>query len=181
MKNNWMIFFLALICFVLGTSEYVIVGVLDQIASSTNISIAQAGQLISIFAITASIGTPISIYFLSSFSQRTIIKLSFLLIITSCFLMTIAPNYPLLLFSRIIMALGVGVFNVLCFIVASNLALPNKKGRAISTVTLGYNAALIVGLPIGRVITAMFGWKAIFFVYNTFCHARNFFSIKAYP
>jgi DHA1 family putative efflux transporter-like MFS transporter len=162
MNNNWKIILLAAICFVLVTSEFVIVGVLDKVASSTNITIAQAGQLLTVFALTVAIATPVIIYFTSHINQKKILLLSLLLVIVSCVLMILSSSYFLLLLSRVVMAMGVGVFNVLCFVVATKLASPERRGSAIATVALGFNAALIVGLPIGRIITALLGWKAIF-------------------
>ncbi|MCW3805491.1 MFS transporter [Plebeiibacterium marinum] len=169
MKDSIKIIILAIICFVLGTSEFVIVGVLDKIASSAHISIAQAGQLISVFAITAAVGTPIAIFFLKNVHQRKILILSLAIILIACVMMFLSLNYQILLLARIIMALGVGVFNVYCFTVATSLAPANKRASAIATVTVGYNAALIVGLPIGRMVTSIWGWQSIFAFTAVFC------------
>src|SRR5437868_820957 len=140
MNNEWKIVLLALTCFVLGTSEYVIVGVLDKIALSSDITIAQAGQLITVFAITVSLGTPIAIYFTSKMDQRKVMIMALSLVVVSCLMMVASNTYALFLVSRIVMASGVGVFNVLCFLVATKLAKPERRGRAVSTVTLGFNA-----------------------------------------
>lgn len=162
MNNSLKIYLLTLVCFIAGTSEFVIVGVLDKIAESTNISVAAAGQLISIFAFTAAIGTPVAIYFMRKINQRKVLLIALSTFVLGCVMMIFAPVYELLLISRVFMALGSGVFNVICFIVAAKLAPENKKASAIGTVTIGYNAALIVGLPIGRLVTEAFGWKSIF-------------------
>jgi DHA1 family putative efflux transporter-like MFS transporter len=176
MKNSWKIILLATICFVLGTSEFVIVGVLDKIALSSHITIAQAGQLITVFALTVSIGTPVIMYFISGINQRKILMLSLSLVVVSCVMMAISSSYFLFLLSRIVMAMGVGVFNVLCFIVATKLAQPEKRSSAVATVTLGFNAALIIGLPIGRIVTGFFGWKAIF-VFTAILSVLSIFAI----
>ncbi|WP_296705052.1 MFS transporter [Algoriphagus sp.] len=162
MNNNLKIYLLTFICFIAGTSEFVIVGVLDKIAESIQISVSAAGQLISVFAITAAIGTPIAIYKMRALDQRKVLIIALATFSVGSFMMVIAPNYYLLLAARVIMALGMGVFNVMCFIVAAKLAPPNKRASAIATVTVGYNAALIVGLPIGRIVTNAYGWQAIF-------------------
>jgi len=181
MKNSIKIILLAIICFVLGTSEFVIVGVLDKVALTANISIAQAGQLISVFAITAAIGTPIAIYFLKSINQQKILMLSLGVIMVACIMMFLSVDYHLLLIARIIMALGVGVFNVYCFITATNLAPENKRASAIATVTVGYNAALIVGLPVGRMLTVLWGWQSIFAFTAVFCIVAVFLMKKYIP
>lgn len=162
MNNNQKIYLLSFICFIAGTSEFVIVGVLDKIAESIQISVSAAGQLISVFAITAAIGTPIAIFKMRAMDQRKVLIVSLGTFALGSFMMVLAPNYYLLLAARVIMALGMGVFNVMCFIVAAKLAPLQKRASAIATVTVGYNAALIVGLPIGRIVTNAFGWQAIF-------------------
>jgi DHA1 family putative efflux transporter-like MFS transporter len=162
MGNNGKIILLAVICFILGTSEFVIVGVLDKIAATTHLTIPQAGQLITVFALTISVGTPFAIYFTSRYNERKILMVALSFVVASCIMMVISNTYLLFLLSRVFMAIGAGVFNVLCFIVATKLAPEEKRGRAVATVTLGFNAALIVGLPIGRIVTALFGWQAIF-------------------
>lgn len=162
MNNNLKIYLLTLICFVAGTSEFVIVGVLDTIAIDINVKVSEAGQLISVFAITAAIGTPIAIYRMRKMNQKHVLIIALLTFTLGSLLMTLSKNFNVLLTARIIMALGMGVFNVLCFIVASELAPEHKKAGAIATVTIGYNAALIIGLPVGRIITESYGWQSIF-------------------
>ena len=171
MNNQWKIYLLTIVCFFTGTSEFVIVGVLDEVAKSANITISEAGQLTSVFAITSAIGTPIGIFYLRALNQRKIIIFALLLIIVGSILLSIAPNYLLMIISRIVMALGVGLFNVQCFLVATKLVLPEKRASAIGTVTIGFNAALILGLPMGRIITSLLGWKAIFWILAIFCFA----------
>ncbi|HMD00399.1 MAG TPA: MFS transporter [Ferruginibacter sp.] len=181
MNNEWKIVLLALTCFVLGTSEYVIVGVLDKIALSSDITIAQAGQLITVFAITVSLGTPIAIYFTSKMDQRKVMIMALSLVVVSCLMMVASNTYALFLVSRIVMASGVGVFNVLCFLVATKLAKPERRGRAVSTVTLGFNAALIIGLPIGRIVTGLFGWQANFIITAALVFISIFVIIRFIP
>lgn len=162
MSNTLKIYILTLICFVAGTSEFVIVGVLDTIAVDIGVNVSMAGQLLSIFAITAALGTPVAIYRMRKMNQKSVLLWALLTFTLGSILMTVSKNFNVLLAARIIMALGMGVFNVLCFIVASELAPEHKKAGAVATITVGYNAALIVGLPIGRIITDNFGWQSIF-------------------
>lgn len=162
MKNTMKINILALICFVISISEFVIVGVLDKIAESVNISISAAGQLITVFAIAGAIGTPLAIMFMASMDRRKVLMISLALVVFGSIMMLISPNYALLLLARIILAVGIGVFLVTCFTVVAKLAEPERQARAISTLATGANAALILGLPMGRILTGAFGWKSIF-------------------
>lgn len=162
MKNTLKIYLLALICFIISASEFVIVGVLDKIAASAHISISEAGQLITVFAIAGAIGTPIAVMVMANIDRRKVLMISLSLVVLGSGMILVAPNYALLLVSRIVLAIGAGVFNVTCFTVVAKLAVPERQAGAIATLTTGFNAALIIGLPMGRVVTAAFGWKAIF-------------------
>lgn len=153
---------MALICFSISTSEFVIVGVLDKIAESSNISIAAAGQLITVFALASAIGTPIALMALGKIDRRKVLMIALSLVVIGSVMIMFASNYTLLLGSRIILAIGAGVFNVTCFTVVAKIATPERQASSIATLSMGFNAALIIGLPIGRVVTAAFGWKAIF-------------------
>lgn len=162
MKDSLKIYVLALICFVISISEYVIVGVLDEVASSTHITISAAGQLISVFAVAGAIGTPLAIMAMMNMDRRRIMIISLVLVVVGSVGMIIAPNYTVLLVSRALPAIGAGVFTVTCFAVAAEMAAPGRQAGAIATITMGFNTALIIGLPIGRFITAAYGWRAIF-------------------
>lgn len=162
MNSTYKVYIITFICFIMGTSEFVIVGVLDKIAESTQVSISQAGQLITIFAITSAIGTPFLMQYLKTKNQQKVLMLSLLVFTIGCVAMIISDSYVLMLISRVIMAVGFGVFGVLAFIVAAKLSSPEKQASAIATVTIGYNAALIFGLPMGRYLTLLYGWKSIF-------------------
>lgn len=164
MKNNWKNYLLAIICFIISTSEFVIVGVLDKIAASAHISISAAGQLVTVFAIAGAIGTPIVIMVIANMDKRKVLMLSLSFVVLGSIMILVSPNYALLLASRIVIAIGAGVFNVTCLTVVAKLAAPERQAGAIATLTIGFNAALIIGLPIGRVVTAVFDWKAIFWV-----------------
>ncbi len=181
MKNIWKIYILALICFIVTTSEFVIVGVLDKIASSLDISVSAAGQLITVFAVANAIGTPIVIMTLSHLDRRKVLILALSLVTIGSIMIVISSNYMLILLSRIILAVGTGVFNVTCFGIAAKLAPPEKKTGTIAILVTGFNTAIIVGLPIGRVITSMFDWKAIFWGTGTFSFLSIFIIMLTIP
>lgn len=181
MSNTWKIYLLTLICFFTGTSEFIVVGILDKIAKTANISIAQAGQLTSVFALTSAIGTPIITYYLRKLNQKRILVIALTLIILGSLILSFAPFFELMIAARIIMALGVGLFNVQCFVVATKLVPPEKRASAISTVTVGFNASLIFGLPLGRVITSFANWQTNFILLAAFCFLSIFMLLKIIP
>jgi DHA1 family putative efflux transporter-like MFS transporter len=162
MKDTLKIYLLALICFLVGASEFVIVGIMDQISASANISLSAAGQLLTVYAIAGAIGTPIFIMVMGKMDRRKVLVISLAVVVIGCIMMVAFSNYGALLLARIIMAIGGGIFSVTCYTIAAKLAMPGRQAGAIATITTGYNAALILGLPMGRVLSAALGWKAIF-------------------
>lgn len=162
MRQYWKIYMLAAVSFLIGTSEYMIAGILDKVAEDVGVSLSAAGQLITAFSLAYALGTPIMMAITTRLNRRDLLLYSLGLIIVGNALMVILPGYGFMLLARVIMALGTGVFVVTSLTVASKLAPPNKQGGAIAIVLMGISASLILGVPIGRIIAASYDWKLIF-------------------
>ncbi|WP_263559834.1 MFS transporter [Paenibacillus polymyxa] len=162
MTNTIKIYTLAFISFFVSTSEYVIAGILDNIAIWAHISVAAAGQLITVFAIANAIGSPLIVMASAKMDQRKLMIVALWIVVLGSILTITLPGFGFLIVSRIILAIGAGVFVITAKTIAARLAPPDKQAGAIGTVILGFSAALIVGVPIGRVIAASFDWKFIF-------------------
>ena len=167
-KRHWLLILtLSLLTFVLGTSEFVIVGILTDISSSLHITNAKAGTLVSAFAITFAIATPLVMSATSHFPKRKWMLLligSFIILNALC---VISTSYIMLLTLRIMTAIVTGVLISLAMIVASETMPIKKRGLAISFVFGGFTLANVVGVPIGIVIAESYGWNATF-VLTTF-------------
>ncbi|WP_275439934.1 MFS transporter [Paenibacillus sp. ACRRY] len=162
MRNTVKIYMLALISFVVSTSEYVIAGILDNIAQWADVSVSAAGQLITVFAIANAIGSPLFVMAAAKMDRRKLMMVSLWIVVLGSIMTITLPGFGFLIVSRIILAIGAGVFVIAAKTIAANLAPPGKQAGAIGTVLIGFSAALIVGVPIGRVIAATFDWKVIF-------------------
>ncbi|TVX98568.1 MFS transporter [Paenibacillus cremeus] len=162
MSNTWKIYLLAFISFFVSTSEYVIAGILDQIADWAQISVSAAGQLITIFAIANAIGSPIFVMATTTMDRRKLLMLSLAIVVLGSALTVTLPGFGFLIVSRLVLAIGGGVFVIGAKTVAAKLAAPGKQAGAIGTVIIGFSASLIAGVPIGRVVAAAYGWKVIF-------------------
>ncbi len=153
---------LALITFMVATTEFIIAGILDKVAASANVSVSAAGQLITVFAIANAIGTPVVMMSTAKMDRRKLLMLSLAILVLGSVLTFALPGFGFLIFSRILLALGSGVFVTIAKTIASNLAPPERRAGAIATIITGFSAALIVGVPIGRVVAAAYNWKVIF-------------------
>lgn len=168
-KKHWLLIFtLSLLTFVLGTSEFVIVGILTDISSSLHMTNAKAGTLVSAFAITFAIATPIVMSVTSHFPKRKWMLFligSFIILNALC---VISTSYIMLLGLRMLTAIVTGVLISLAMIVASETMPSAKRGVAISFVFGGFTLANVVGVPIGTVIAEWYNWHSTFILTTIF-------------
>ncbi|HBU82369.1 MAG TPA: MFS transporter [Paenibacillus sp.] len=162
MSNTWKIYVLALVSFLVGTSEYVIAGILDRISDTMNISLIAAGQLITIFSLVYALGTPIIIALTSRMDRRKLLLYFLGLFVIGNVLAYLLPGYGLFIAARVLMALGAGVVVVTALTVAAKISAEGKQASSIATVITGFTASLIVGVPLGRMVAAAWDWKLIF-------------------
>ncbi|MCM3749269.1 MFS transporter [Paenibacillus pasadenensis] len=162
MSNAWKIYMLAIISFLVGTSEYIIAGILDKVASDVGVSVSAAGQLITIFSLAYAFGTPVVMALTARMERRRLLLYSLAVFALGNFVAFALPGYGFLIVSRIAVAVSAGVFFVASLTVASKLAPAGKQGSAIATLITGFSAALIVGVPLGRVFASAYDWLLIF-------------------
>ncbi|WP_141994254.1 MFS transporter [Bacillus sp. B4EP4a] len=162
MKNTWKIYMLTLISFVVGTSQFVIVGTLDQVAASVDVSVATAGQLITVFALGNAIGTPFVMVATSKMDQRKQLLLALAIILLGVIGVIALPGFGLLMASRVLLGIGTGGFVVTAYGIAAKLAAPGRQGGAMANVAMGYSSSLVFGVPLGRMIASSYDWKVIF-------------------
>ncbi|KIL34272.1 MFS transporter [Cohnella kolymensis] len=162
MSSTLKIYTLAVLSFLVGTSEYIIAGILDKIAESTGVTLVTAGQLITIFSLSYAFGTQIVMALTARMERRKLLLSALTIFVISNVFACTLPGYELLIASRILMGLSAGVTIVASLSIATKVALPGRQGSAIAAVLMGFTASLILGVPIGRVISSAYEWEAIF-------------------
>ncbi|GIO33430.1 MULTISPECIES: MFS transporter [Paenibacillus] len=162
MGNKWKIYILAIASFLVGTSEFVIAGILDMLAKDVGVSVAAAGQLITVYSLAYAIGTPILIALTARMDRKKLMLSALGLFFIGNLITITSSGYGMLMGARIILAISTGVFMVVALTVAAKIAHPGKQGGSIATVLLGFNLALILGVPLGRLIAGSYDWKIIF-------------------
>jgi predicted MFS family arabinose efflux permease len=155
---------LALSAFAIGTTEFVIVGILQEVAADLGITVTKAGTLVSGYAVALAIGTPIVVVMTGKFSKKGYLVILMIIFTLGNLLATIAPTYSILLLSRVITAVSHGVFFAVAATVAADMVPANKKGTAISIMFTGLTVATILGVPLGTYIGQVFGWRMSFAV-----------------
>ncbi|WP_028777941.1 MFS transporter [Shimazuella kribbensis] len=148
--------------FAIGTTEFVIMGLLPEISRDLHIPIATAGTLISVYALTIAFGGPIMSILTSSISKKTLLLLLMVIFILGNVVSALAETYTVLIISRIITALCHGVFFGVSSVMAVNMVSSDKQGSAIALVFAGITIANVVGVPLGTFIGQLFGWQSAF-------------------
>ncbi|MDH5879749.1 MFS transporter [Vibrio sp. S/42/10] len=162
-KIPFQVWILTLAAFAIGTAEFVIAGILPQIATSLSITEGQAGYLISAYALAIVIGGPILTIYLARFNKKVVLIGLMALFIIGNILSALAPSYPLLLASRFIAGLVQGPFYGIGAVVATNLVSEKMAGRAVGQMFAGLTLANVLGVPAGTWVSLQFGWHTTFF------------------
>lgn len=180
-NNTWKIYMLTLISFVVGTSQFSIVGMLDKVAASAGVSVSTAGQLITVFALGNAIGTPIVMVATTKMNQRKQLLLALAIILLGIVSMLALPGFGFLMASRVILGVGSGVFVVTAYGIAAKLAPPGRQGSAMSNVAMGFSSSLVFGVPLGRMVASAYDWKTIFWGIGLFSLLATFAVARTIP
>lgn len=162
MSNTFKIYTLAILSFCVGTSENIVAGILDKFAASLHISVVMAGQLITVFSLAYAIGVPIVISLTTGVERKKLILYGIIFFVIGNFLAYLLPNYIVIIISRIITGVSAGVTVVSALAIAAKLSKPGKEGTSIATVLMGFTASLIFGVPLGRFMSSIYGWRIVF-------------------
>ncbi len=153
---------LTISAFGIGTTEFVIVGLLPTVATDLKITIPSAGLLVSLYAIGVAIGAPILTALTGSIPRKKLLIWLMIVFILGNGLASIAPGFITLVIARIITGLAHGVFFSIGSTIAASLVPENKRASAISIMFTGLTVAIVTGVPFGTFIGQQFGWRATF-------------------
>jgi MFS transporter, DHA1 family, putative efflux transporter len=164
MNNQSKIYLLTLLSFLVGTSQFIIAGILDKIASSLDITVASAGQLVTVFALASAIGTPILTVILSRYSLKTQLLIAISIFLVGAFLTPLNLGYEVLVLARAITGVGTILFVVTAYVFAGRLSGEGKQGSGMSYIALGFSLSQVAGVPLGRMIANLYNWQMIFYI-----------------
>ena len=153
---------LALGNFAVGTGSFVLAGLLGFVADDLAVSVGAAGQLITAYAIVYAIGSPVLVTLTSNVNRRPLLIGSLTVFVLANVAAVFIPGYWPLMASRIVAACGAAVFSPTAVAVAATLAPPERRGKALATVTGGLTIAFAFGIPLGTLAGDAFGWRAAF-------------------
>lgn len=153
---------LFLAAFAFGTAEFVIAGVLPEVASGLGVSIPVAGYLVTGYAVGIAIGGPLLAVATKKFSRKGVILALSAAFTAGQVLCALSPNFEVLMAARVLVAVVHGTYFGIASIVAVSLVPPEKRGFAVALILSGLTVSNILGVPGGTAIGNAFGWRATF-------------------
>lgn len=156
------VYVLALGTFLMLTSEFVVAGILPLIASDMQVSVAQAGSLITVFAIGMVVGAPLMAMLTMRLSKQLTLVLALIVFIAGHVVVALGQDFTLLLAARFVSALATGAFWAVSAVVATRAAGPSSGARAVGVVGAGGALATVLGVPLGAFVAQLVGWRGTF-------------------
>lgn len=155
---------LTLSAFAIGTTEFVIVGLIPTMASDLNVSLPSAGLLVSLYALGVAIGAPVLTALTGKWNRKHVLIAVMSLFVIGNLLAWQAPGYNTLIVARILTGLAHGVFFSIGSTIATGLVPKEKAASAIAIMFTGLTVALVTGVPLGTYIGQTFGWQSTFLI-----------------
>lgn len=159
---------LFLAAFAFGTAEFVIAGVLPDVALGLGISIPLAGYLVTGYAIGIALGGPLLTMLTSRFNRKALVIALGVGFVVGQALCAIAPTFEILLLIRILVSTLHGAYFGVAFILATSIVPPERRGFAMALVLAGLTVSNVLGVPGGTAVGAIFGWRATFWAVGVF-------------
>lgn len=159
---NLKVYILALSTIAVGLVELIVGGILPTIAEEFTVSLATAGQLITVFAMIIAIAGPILLVATSKFERKKVYLISMFVFFLGNLLTYFSPDFTWMMIARVITAASTALIVVLSLTIVAKLVEPRYRAKAIGFIFMGISSSLVLGVPLGILISDAFGWRFIF-------------------
>ncbi|MDY0973805.1 MFS transporter [Massilia sp. CFBP9012] len=153
---------LAISAFAIGSSEFIVVGILPSIAADLRISLDSAGALVSLYALALALGTPLLVLALSRLARTRVLAGLLVAFLLGNLASAFSTSYAMLLAGRVVTAVAHGAFFAIGATVAAALVASQQAGRAIATMFAGLTLAMVIGVPLGSFLGNLMEWRLPF-------------------
>ncbi|NLR98454.1 MFS transporter [Rhizobium sp. P38BS-XIX] len=156
------LFALTIAAYAIGTTEFVIVGLLPTVANDLHINLPLAGLIVSVYALGVTFGAPILTALTGRIERKPLLLGLMALFVVGNGMAALSPDYTPLLVARVLSAFAHGVFFSVGSTIAADLVPENRRASAIAMMFMGLTVAIVTGVPLGTFIGQTFGWRATF-------------------
>ncbi|MDV6377969.1 MFS transporter [Sporosarcina sp. GW1-11] len=153
---------LAISAITVGLVELVVGGILPVIADDLNVSIATAGQLITIFALVFAVAGPVLLSLTAKIERKKLYLITLIVFLIGNILTYISPTFGLMVAARVVTAASAALVIVLALTITVRIVEPKVRAKALGYIYMGISSSLVLGVPIGIMVTNAFGWRSVF-------------------
>ena len=153
---------LAVSAITVGLVELVVGGILPVIADDLNVSIATAGQLITIFALVYAVAGPVLLSLTAKVARKKLYLITLFVFLVGNILTYLSPTFSLMMAARVLTAASAALVIVLSLTITARMVEPRVRAKSLGYIYMGISSSLVLGVPIGIVVTNAFGWRSVF-------------------
>ena len=154
--------------FAMGADEFIVAGVVQEIAQALGVSIGAVGHLESVYALGVAIGAPVFVAAGTRFGRRAMLLTTTAVFLAGNLISALGPTYGTIMTGRIVSATAHGAFRGIAAVFAAELVDPARKGRAVALVFSGLTASTVLGAPLGAAVGQTLGWRFTFWTLVVF-------------
>ena len=180
-KPNMMLLVFSAMSFVLAMTAFVFSGILDKVAVSLGISVADSGLLNTMYSYGAAFGVPITLILFRKVERSRMLKLMLFATILTTFALIYAQNFVQLLIVRLLMGISANSYGVLAISTILALSPKDRQGRSLAFYIMGSSLALVIGIPLTRALSAVLDWRSIFWILNAMMLLSLVYFLKYLP
>lgn len=180
-KTNLTLMVFTLMNFAIAMSAFVFNGILDKVALSLNVTVANSGLLNTMYAYGAAFGVPISLILFRKIERSKLLKSMLFVTILMTVVLILARSFGLLLLIRLIMGVSANSYGVLAISTVVALSPRDKQGRSMAFLIMGASLALVIGIPLTRALSSVLDWRSIFWLLSILMTLSLLYFIKYLP
>lgn len=159
---NIKVLILALSTVAVGLVELIVGGILPTIAADFDISLSSAGQLITIFALIYAVAGPVLLVLTSKYERKNVYLVSMGVFFIGNLMTYFSPNFTFMMIARVLTAMSTALIVVLSLTIVTKIVPAAHRAKAVGLIYMGISFSLVMGVPLGILITDTFGWRVIF-------------------
>ncbi|MGD6969011.1 MFS transporter [Rossellomorea vietnamensis] len=159
---SFKVFILALSTVAVGLVELIVGGILPTIAEDFNISLSSAGQLITVFALIYAVAGPGLLVLTSKIERKKLYLVSLFVFFIGNIMTYFSPNFTFMMIARVLTAMSTALIVVLSLTIVAKIVTPAHRAKALGLIYMGISSSLVMGVPLGILISDTFGWRVIF-------------------
>lgn len=159
---NYKVFILAASAVTVGLVELIVGGILPVIAGDLQVSIGTAGQLITVYALVYAIAGPVLLSITAKIERKKLYLLALAVFFLGNVFTYFSPTYALIMAARIVTATSAALVIVLSLTITAKIVEPAHRAKALGVIVMGISSSLVLGVPIGILLTDAFSWRIVF-------------------